>query len=94
MAKKHSTIARQKNRPKTRSESRARPAAPRTARAANRVVKKAPSARKGAGPKASQTLRNLYPEIEPYRTGYLKVSDVHEIYFEESGNPRGKPAVF
>jgi proline iminopeptidase len=24
----------------------------------------------------------------------LRVSDVHEIYFEESGNPRGKPAVF
>lgn len=38
--------------------------------------------------------RTLYPEIEPYRTGRLNVSDVHEIYFEESGNPRGKPVVF
>jgi proline iminopeptidase len=38
--------------------------------------------------------RGLYPEIEPYRTGRLRVSDVHEIYFEESGNPRGKPVVF
>jgi proline iminopeptidase len=36
----------------------------------------------------------LYPAIEPYRTGYLRVSDVHELYFEESGNPAGKPAVF
>src|SRR6185369_13403528 len=36
----------------------------------------------------------FYPEIEPYRTGTLKVSDLHEIYFEESGNPRGKPVVF
>jgi proline iminopeptidase len=36
----------------------------------------------------------LYPEIEPYRTGYLRVSDVHKLYFEESGNPKGKPAVF
>jgi len=36
----------------------------------------------------------LYPEIEPYRTGALRVSDLHEIYFEESGNPRGKPVVF
>ena len=38
--------------------------------------------------------RTLYPELEPYRTGRLKVSDVHEIYFEESGNPDGKPAIF
>jgi proline iminopeptidase len=35
-----------------------------------------------------------YPPIEPYNTGRLKVSDLHEIYFEESGNPRGKPVVF
>jgi len=38
--------------------------------------------------------RTLYPPIEPYRTGRLRVSDVHEIYFEESGNQRGKPALF
>jgi proline iminopeptidase len=38
--------------------------------------------------------RTLYPPIEPFNSGYLKVSDLHEIYFEESGNPRGKPAVF
>ncbi len=38
--------------------------------------------------------RTLYPEIEPYRTGILRVSDLHEIYFEESGNPQGKPVVF
>ena len=36
----------------------------------------------------------LYPPIEPYRTERLKVSDVHELYFEESGNPKGKPVVF
>ncbi len=29
----------------------------------------------------------LYPPIEPYNTGRLQVSPVHEIYFEESGNP-------
>ena len=39
-------------------------------------------------------LRTLYPAIEPNRSGYLRVSDVHEIYFEECGNPKGKPAVF
>lgn len=38
--------------------------------------------------------RTFYPEIEPYRTGRLRVSDRHEIYFEESGNPDGKPALF
>lgn len=36
----------------------------------------------------------VYPEIEPYRTGMLRVSPLHELYFEEVGNPRGKPAVF
>ncbi len=38
--------------------------------------------------------RGPYPEIEPYRTGSLRVSDLHEVYFEESGNPEGTPAVF
>jgi proline iminopeptidase len=37
--------------------------------------------------------RPLYPETEPYRTGRLKVSGLHEIYFEECGSPGGKPAV-
>jgi len=36
----------------------------------------------------------LYPPLEPYRTERLRVSDVHELYFEESGNPEGKPVVF
>lgn len=35
----------------------------------------------------------LYPEIAPYRTGRLKVSPLHEIYFEECGNMQGKPVV-
>jgi len=38
--------------------------------------------------------RTLYPELHPYRTGRLKVTGPHEIYFEESGNPQGKPVVF
>jgi proline iminopeptidase len=38
-------------------------------------------------------LRQAYPEIEPYRTGRLRVSDLHELYFEECGNPNGKPVV-
>jgi proline iminopeptidase len=38
--------------------------------------------------------RGFYPEIEPHETGRLKVSDLHEIYYEVSGNPKGKPVVF
>lgn len=39
-------------------------------------------------------LRTLYPEIEPFDTGFLKVSDLHTIYYEQSGNPNGKKIVF
>lgn len=38
--------------------------------------------------------RWIYPDITPYKTGKLKVSDLHELYFEESGNPKGKPVIF
>lgn len=38
--------------------------------------------------------RELYPKIEPYTIGMLRVSDTHEIYFEECGNPDGKPVVY
>jgi proline iminopeptidase len=38
--------------------------------------------------------RTYYPEIEPFRTGRLRVSEVHDLYYEESGNPNGKPVVF
>jgi proline iminopeptidase len=38
--------------------------------------------------------RTFYPPIQPYNTGRLRVSAVHEVYFEESGNPKGKPVVF
>jgi len=39
-------------------------------------------------------MRDLYPPIEPDLTGYLQVSQLHRIYFEQSGNPDGKPVVF
>lgn len=38
--------------------------------------------------------RTLYPCIEPFDTGRLRVTDIHELYYEQSGNPEGKPAVF
>lgn len=34
-----------------------------------------------------------YPEIEPYDHGMLDVGDGNHLYWETSGNPRGKPAV-
>src|SRR4051794_17219 len=39
-------------------------------------------------------MRTLYPPLEPYRQGRLSVSPVHELYFEESGNPEARPVVF
>ncbi len=38
--------------------------------------------------------RGLYPPVAPYNTGLMPVSAGHELYFEESGNPDGKPVVF
>jgi proline iminopeptidase len=39
-------------------------------------------------------MRDLYPPIEPYNQGKLKVSELHTIHYEESGNPQGKPVIF
>jgi proline iminopeptidase len=38
--------------------------------------------------------RTLYPDIEPYDSGMLPVSPLHQVYFEQCGNPRGKPVLF
>ena len=35
----------------------------------------------------------LFPPIEPYDTGFIKKGK-HEIYYEQCGNPKGKPAIF
>jgi len=39
-------------------------------------------------------MKTLYPPIEPFDTGRLKVSELHELYYEQVGNPNGKPVVF
>jgi proline iminopeptidase len=39
-------------------------------------------------------VRELYPPIEPFDEGFLKVSDLHSIHYEQVGNPKGKKAVF
>ncbi len=37
---------------------------------------------------------NLYPPIEPRRSGMLAVDALHTLYWEESGNPNGLPVLF
>ncbi len=39
-------------------------------------------------------MRTLYPEITPYDSGKLQVSDLHTLHYEQSGNPNGRPVVF
>ena len=39
-------------------------------------------------------MNTLYPPIEPYQTGFLKVDNDHSIYFEESGSRMGEPILF
>lgn len=36
----------------------------------------------------------VYKSIKTYNKGYLHVGDKHYIYYELSGNPRGKPVIF
>jgi len=88
----------------------ARTAARRTApkrKATSRSVTRSASVSKSAGRSARPATRSaaatlpadpprreLYPPVEPYTRGFLRVSEIHEIYYEESGNPAGKPALF
>jgi proline iminopeptidase len=36
----------------------------------------------------------LYPDIEPYAAGMLALDDLHRMYWEQCGNPRGVPVLF
>jgi proline iminopeptidase len=38
-------------------------------------------------------VKSLYPHLEPFLVNFLEIDD-HKIYYEESGNPNGKPAIF
>jgi len=39
-------------------------------------------------------MRDLYPQIKTVKTYKLKVSELHSLYVEECGNPKGIPALF
>jgi len=38
-------------------------------------------------------MRTLYPDIEPFDSGFLNVDARHRMYYEQCGNPAGKPVV-
>jgi hypothetical protein len=62
-----------------------------------RAKVKAKAKARGAARKGASVARkpgDFYPPIKPFDTGVLRVSPVHEIYYEQSGNPKGKPVVF
>jgi proline iminopeptidase len=44
----------------------------------------------GAGCEAGA---KLWPPLKPYKTGYLQVSDLHQIFYQLGGNPEGKPVM-
>ena len=39
-------------------------------------------------------MREFYPEIDVNQSGMLKVSDIHTLYWEDCGNPKGQPILF
>ena len=45
-------------------------------------------------PLTCKELRNFYPAIAAYKTEFLKVSNLHTLYVEQSGNPNGRPVIF
>ena len=38
-------------------------------------------------------MQQLYAEFEPFITSSPQTGDGHTLYFDESGNPKGKPVV-
>ena len=42
---------------------------------------------------SAQETANPFPELKAYESGFLKVSEVHEIFYQRGGNPQGKPVM-
>jgi proline iminopeptidase len=78
-----------------KTKKKAKPAAKKSAAkksvAKKRVVRKAA---KASAPRVARKPGEFYPPIKPYDSGFMRVSEVHELYYEQSGNPNGKPVVF
>ena len=98
MTKQKATSRNSKSSAPTKAAKKSSPRSkPRASRSAAKLATRAASASRSAvraATPAAAPRRELYPAIEPFKHGYLRVSDVHEIYYEECGNPAGKPAIF
>lgn len=46
-----------------------------------------------AFPTSDRPRRELYPEIESYASGWMTTGGVHEVWYEECGNPQGRPVI-
>jgi proline iminopeptidase len=59
-----------------------------------RAVPKRARQPKSPPPRRAARGGGLYPPSRPYDQSRLRVSALHELYYEQSGNPEGKPVVF
>ena len=41
-----------------------------------------------------ENLNEYFPQIQPFSTEFLKVSNLHTIHVEQCGNPHGRPILF
>ncbi|HET8539937.1 MAG TPA: prolyl aminopeptidase [Anaeromyxobacter sp.] len=69
----------------------AAPAPPKAGPPPKRAPAAAPA--RSTPPAAADDDAGLFPAIEPFREGMLKVSDLHTIRWEASGNPKGQPVM-
>jgi proline iminopeptidase len=79
-------MAKKKRKPAKKSAAK-RPASGKSPRKQAAPARKVP-------PTGARAQGDFYPPIKPYNKGFLRVSPLHELYYEESGNPNGKPVVF
>jgi proline iminopeptidase len=84
---------------KRRSRPAKRPAVKRAAAKRSPATRHAPVAQQASKARRTSGARQasasaLYPPIHPFHKAHLRVSALHELYYEESGNPKGKPVVF
>lgn len=68
--------------------------ATRDTREDRRLTRRGPSALNHGSQFVTRTMDSMYPPIEPYDTGMLDVGAGHQVFWEVSGNPHGRPALY
>ncbi len=91
--KRRKNSARRPARPSASAARGKRRVATRRARGCSRGAKRS-AAPATAAPSARPSTSALYPPIRAFHKAHLRVSALHELYYEESGNPKGKAVVF